>query len=422
MLTQHPNKFTFTNKKVEKLSATQKGQTIFWDCKTTGLGIRITNSGVKSYILQNRLNGKTIRLTIGLVSTWSIEEAQAEARRLLVLIDRGIDPRSEKVKNKTLKLQSTLSIWNDYIKLKEKRWSSRYYLDHDDMCRDGGGIITRGLRKNQSNIKEAGFLRPLLNLPLNSITREKIITWMEKERSTRPLKTRLALAMFKAFIRWVSDHEKYKHLLVDKSLCDRLSHELPTPIARRDCLQKEQLKFWFSSVKQISNKTISAYLQSLLLTGARREEWARLKWSDIDTVWHTALIHDKVQETRVIPLTPYVEYLVSSLPKINAYVFASPRSKSGYVKEPRAALDQSLKRAQLPFLTIHGLRRSFGTLAEWVDCPAGVSAQIMGHKPSAIAEKHYRQRPIDLLRKWHSKIEQFILQEANIQFELGNKK
>jgi hypothetical protein len=39
----------------------------------------------------------------------------------------------------------------------------------------------------------------------------------------------------------------------------------------------------------------------------------------------------------------------------------------------------------------------------------------MGHKPSAIAEKHYRRRPIDLLRQWHTKIEKFILDEAGIQ-------
>jgi hypothetical protein len=38
----------------------------------------------------------------------------------------------------------------------------------------------------------------------------------------------------------------------------------------------------------------------------------------------------------------------------------------------------------------------------------------MGHKPSAIAEKHYRRRPLDLLRMWHTKIEKFILDQAGI--------
>jgi integrase len=68
-------------------------------------------------------------------------------------------------------------------------------------------------------------------------------------------------------------------------------------------------------------------------------------------------------------------------------------------------------------LTLHGLRRSFGTLTEWVECPAGVVAQIMGHKPSATAEKHYKVRPIDLLRMWHNRIEVWTLEQAGIEFK-----
>ena len=64
---------------------------------------------------------------------------------------------------------------------------------------------------------------------------------------------------------------------------------------------------------------------------------------------------------------------------------------------------------------MHGLRRSFGTLSEWVECPVGIVAQIQGHKPSAIAEKHYRVRPLDLLRLWHERIEAWILTEAGIE-------
>jgi hypothetical protein len=41
----------------------------------------------------------------------------------------------------------------------------------------------------------------------------------------------------------------------------------------------------------------------------------------------------------------------------------------------------------------------------------------MGHKPSATAEKHYRVRPIDMLRMWHSKIESWFLQQAGIEFD-----
>jgi integrase len=151
-----------------------------------------------------------------------------------------------------------------------------------------------------------------------------------------------------------------------------------------------------------------------LLTGARRNELAALKWDDVDLQWKMATLKDKIEGQRQIPITPYVASLLHQLPRINAYVFSSVSAKSGRIVEPRKAHNGALERAGLPPLSIHGLRRSFGTLAEWVECPAGISAQIMGHKPTAIAERHYRRRPIDLLRMWHTKIEFFILEQAGI--------
>ena len=68
-------------------------------------------------------------------------------------------------------------------------------------------------------------------------------------------------------------------------------------------------------------------------------------------------------------------------------------------------------------LTLHGLRRSFKSLTEWLEIPAGVVAQIMGHKPSATAEKHYTVRPLDLLRLHHEKIEAWILEQAGVPFD-----
>ena len=41
----------------------------------------------------------------------------------------------------------------------------------------------------------------------------------------------------------------------------------------------------------------------------------------------------------------------------------------------------------------------------------------MGHKPSATAEKHYKVRPLDLLRMWHTKIESWFLEQAGIKLE-----
>ena len=73
--------------------------------------------------------------------------------------------------------------------------------------------------------------------------------------------------------------------------------------------------------------------------------------------------------------------------------------------------------AAIEGLTFHGLRRSFRSLTEWLEIPAGVVAQIQGHKPSATAEKHYTVRPLDLLRLHHERIEAWILEQAGIVFD-----
>jgi len=53
-------------------------------------------------------------------------------------------------------------------------------------------------------------------------------------------------------------------------------------------------------------------------------------------------------------------------------------------------------------------------LTEWLEIPTGVVAQVMGHKPSATAEKHYTVRPLDLLRMHHERTEEWILEQAGI--------
>jgi integrase len=84
--------------------------------------------------------------------------------------------------------------------------------------------------------------------------------------------------------------------------------------------------------------------------------------------------------------------------------------------DPSIAHRKACKAAGLD-LTLHGLRRSFKSLSEWLEIPVGVVAQIMGHKPSATAEKHYTIRPLDLLRVHHEKFESWILKQAGVQFK-----
>lgn len=110
-------------------------------------------------------------------------------------------------------------------------------------------------------------------------------------------------------------------------------------------------------------------------------------------------------------------HVLATLPRRNEFVFSSTTAAGGCIVIPRNNHHDACAVAGIDGLTIHGLRRSFKSLTEWLEIPAGVVAQIMGHKPSATAEKHYTVRPLDLLRVHHERIEAWILEQAGVQFD-----
>lgn len=400
---------------------TVKPQAFLWDAEAPGLAVRATPSGNKAFVFQGKLNGHAIRCTIGDVKAWGIDEARAEARRLQTLLDKGIDPREEKAERiaaaeaKRMEARrkdvTVAKAWSAYLAARRAKWSERHLADHENLARPGGENRKKGAGKT-----EPGPLASLMPERLSALTPERIAAWLDEETARRPTYTALAYRLLRAFLRWCASRPEYAGAVNLEAVGARVAKDhLPRARAKEgDSLQREQLPAWFAAVRAIGNPVISAYLQGLLLTGARREELARLTWNDVDFQWRSLTIRDKVEGERVIPLTPYLSSLLVALPRRNQWVFSSPTAASGRIQEPRIAHTRALAAAGLPHISLHGLRRSFGTLAEWVECPTGIAAQIMGHKPSAIAEKHYRRRPLDLLRLWHTRIEAFMLEQAGI--------
>ena len=70
-----------------------KSQAFLWDTEAPALALRVTPTGRKTYVFESRLNGATLRLSIGTAADWPLEKARGEAQRLKVLVDSGTDPR-----------------------------------------------------------------------------------------------------------------------------------------------------------------------------------------------------------------------------------------------------------------------------------------------------------------------------------------
>ncbi|WP_429550888.1 tyrosine-type recombinase/integrase [Paraburkholderia sp. MM5477-R1] len=438
-----------------------KSQSFLWDSDTPGLGLRATAAGSKAYIFQSKFHGATVRVTIGSPESWPIESqfekvdgerreitrgARQEARHLQTLIDRGIDPREhaaeqraahEARKAEARRKDASLSdAWAEYIEARRTKWSELHYRDHVTLASAGGQPKKRG-----KGLTEPGPLAALMPLRLADLSADRVGEWLADEASQRPTRARLAFNLLRIFATWCESRGEYKGLIDAQAISTRISKDtLPKQAAKTDSIQREQLAAWFGAVRQLGNPVMEAYLIGLLLTGARREELAELRWDDVDFRWRSVHLKDKVEAAgRTIPLTPFYASVLHELKRINEtppnvrqmrkleregknwepspWVFSSATAADGRLASPNRALHRACEAAGIQPVTLHGLRRSFGSLSEWCEVPVGVVAQIQGHKPSATVERHYRVRPLDLLRSWHDRIEQWILAEARIEFD-----
>jgi len=407
------------------------------DANKKGLRVRITPFG-KHWQFETRIKGKLFTRALGEWPAVNIAQAQKEAHRLRGLTEQGIDPRESErhhaamkaeqdaIEQKSIQAQSIKEqreliifgdVWSDYIEKRRPYWGELHYRDHLNKAKRGGELSLR--RGGKGTTTKAGPLASLLDLRMVEITSERIQDWALLEGMTRPASARLAWRLLTVFLTWCSEQKEYALLLPSQNPAKtkKTREVLGKAAVKSDVLQRGQLIAWFSAARQIQNPVISAYLQILLLTGARRGEVLSLRWEDINFQWKGLTIRDKVEGERTIPLTPFVEKLLVTLPRRNKWVFSSPTSGTGCLTVPNTPHARACKVAGLEGLTLHGLRRSFKSLTEWLEVPVGIVAQIQGHKPSATAEKHYTVRPLELLALHHKRIETWVLEQAGIEFQ-----
>ncbi len=438
------NKVKLSVKRIADLRCPEgQDQILLWDIDTPNLCVRLRPRGRPSFVFIGSMDGQ-VNLVIGNTQTWTIPAAQEEARRMRVLIDQGVHPRNEreakkKESAKTIadrkKVEITVGeVWEAYLERgvgrKGRPWAPTYRKALESAMRAGGEMFPRcGDRRTVQ-----GPLFLVRDIPIGEFDDDMLADILGDELDRIGERYRgeptanppgyavvnKSAEILSGMYRWASREREYKSLITSNpARSPTVQDNLPskTGVRRLDFVEIVQLEKFFEGLAKLPNRTMAGYLTGLLITGARRQELAALKWSDINFDLKKMTIADKstttLHRTREIPLAPWLERVIKSMPKVNDYVFAAPKSKLGYVQDARKSLAPVLEHAKIKHLTPHGLRRTFSLIGEAARCPSGAVEQIMGHSVSSM-EEHYKPRRIDSLREELVRLEEFVSEKAKL--------
>jgi integrase len=379
-----------TKSLVDKIVAPTIGQAFYRDDLLRGFAVRVTASLVKSFVVENRIEGKVKRITIGRYPDLTVEQARQQAQKLLGKIASGINPIAEGKahKQRALTLQQA---FDDYLKARKSMKPTTikdYQYAFNQVCPDW------------------------LNKPLLSITKDMIAKRHAKHGEEHSeARANLAMRILRAIFNFaMGEYEDAQgRALILENPIKRLSHTRAwyRVERRQSVIKQHELAQWYEGLQKLTHRyddnqaeMMKDYFLLVLFTGLRREEAAKLSWENIDLKSKTLIIKDtKNHQQHVLPLSDFLYDLLNRRKEtmINEYVFSS-NSKTGYINDSRKALYKIRELSSVEF-TIHDLRRTFITLAESLDIPIYALKRLLNHKMSSDVTAGYVVMDVERLRK-----------------------
>ncbi|MGF6635083.1 tyrosine-type recombinase/integrase [Paraburkholderia sp. MM6662-R1] len=364
----------------------------YFDDEIKGFGIRVT-SGAKTFVVDRKLNGRTIRISIGRYPAWSVQAARDRAKELIVELDKGNDVRLQQRRRNdaAVTLQTAFEKFMSERQLKPRTQTDyRRYMVHYLSDWLGKGIATidsdmimaryRKIANSSSGAAQASSVMRALRSVLNFA----IATY---GRAVIPENPVASLTAKRAWLR-------------DK--------------ARTDHLRPHEIKPFVLAARALPNAVMGAYIEFILLTGARRSEAATLRWKHVDRKARTITLKEtKNHSDRILPITPRIAEILDAMwhVKIGEFVFGTRDKvdKPSHVSEPRKAM-ATLNAAAGSTVTVHGLRRTFSTILESLDCPGIPLKSLLGHSLKGdVTTAHYTQITVERLRPWAEQYERHML-------------
>jgi integrase len=388
-----------------------------WDAVVSGLGIRVTDTGAKSFVLNARFPGShnSARRALGGYGELTLEQARIKARSWLELLGRGIDPRVEIERQQQAELRKQATTFGAVaeIFIREKLSSERRGHDAELQLRNE-------------------FISRWADRPVTEISPADVKAVIREVKARAPYMAHALLSNVRRMFNWAIEQGDYG---LEHSPCDHLKAKslIGERQPRDRWLKDDEIRAFWRACERMGYPH-GDLGRALLLTGTRHREMAAAPWSEFDlarATWTIGRERFKSNSEHVVPLTRDMLELLEGLPrfKSGSFLFSTTFGKiaTDITEKVKDKLDRRMLRTLravarargedpnavvLKPWRVHDLRRTCRTHLAALRVPDHIAEMTLGHGKKGLQrvydQHQYEAEMREALEKWAARLRSIV--------------
>ena len=338
-----------TDAAIARLRTREREYTV-WDSAVSGLGVRVRPTGGKSYVLLLQSPGGSRRVSLGPVSTKGIDDVRRECLARLAAGEPA-GPGDGK---------RHVPLFRDFV---EGPWKAAHFDRYKPST-----------RRSARNSLAKWILPAFGSKPLDGIAPAEVGRWFDRYSRTSPGGANRTLDILHHIMNYAIARGH-----VETNPTRGVERNRRTPLTR--FLSRDEIGRLHGILDEHAGgepRKQADIIRLLLLTGCRKSEIVRLRWSEVRD--DMLMLVDSKTGPRKVPLNSQARRILDGQPRgESAFVFPSPNDPS----RPRCGhlrLWYRVRReAGIEDVRLHDLRHTHASHAVMNGVPVPVVSRMLGH-------------------------------------------
>ena len=337
-----------TDAAIARLRPREREYTV-WDSKVPGLGVRVRPSGGRSYVLLRDVGGRSKRVSIGPVSTMTVAEARREC------LARQASPEPDSASG-----PKRAPLLRDFV---ANEWRQAHFDRYKPSTK-------KGVR----SVLEGRMLPAFGSKQLDRITPAQVRKWFDAFSRAAPGNANSALKLLRQIMNFAIACG-----YIDANPMRGIRRNRRPALTR--FLSREEIGRLHKALDRQTRKggrEQADIIRLLLLTGCRKGEIVRLRWSEVDG--DRLVLADGKTGPRTLPLNTQARRILERQPRDgSSFVFPSPRDPSRPRSRNLALWYRVRREAGIEDVRLHDLRHTHASHAVMNGVPVPVVSRLLGH-------------------------------------------